>query len=56
MVTKKSKRFIKALQSFCMIDNIVPELFLWQPETMHWRQRRWYESVEDPCSWMQKTI
>lgn len=25
MVTKKSKRFIKALQSFCMIDNIVIE-------------------------------
>lgn len=27
-----------------------------QPETMHWRQRRWYESVEDLCFWMQKTI
>ena len=25
MVTKKSKRFIKALQRFCMIDNIVIE-------------------------------
>ena len=25
MVTKKSKRFIKALQSFCMIDNMVIE-------------------------------
>ena len=33
MVTKKSKRFIKALQSFCMIDNIVIEQKLKREES-----------------------
>ena len=40
MVTKKSKRFIKALQSFCMIDNIVIEKETIKERRVHEQKKR----------------
>lgn len=38
MVTKKSKRFIKALQSFCIVDNIVIEKKIKERRVMNKRK------------------
>ena len=47
MVTKKSKRFIKALQSFCMIDNMVIEKKIKERRVMN--KRRGLELIGIGC-------
>ena len=47
MVTKKSKRFIKALQSFCIVDNIVIEKKIKERRVMN--KRRGMELIGIGC-------